>query len=110
MKINNRKKYRVEENNTTIWETDDYEDAVINMILAHKKDPSKFHEVHEFNVLGDGLYCGIRQLEPYDCPTCFMNPDHCKCEVKVKTPKGWMSHATWANNQTIEMYEKTFGE
>ena len=101
------KKFRVYEGNKIIQETNIKQVALLKMVDAHRHDPSKYHEVHEFNVLGDNLYHGTNQLEPYDCPNCFRNPRDCKCEEKVKVPEGWMTHAEWSNNQTLESYNKT---
>lgn len=99
-------KYIVKEGNTTILRTNDKQEALTAMREAHRKNVSEYHEVHEFNCLNDNLYHGTNQLEPYDCPTCFRNPRDCVCKVKVKTPEGWMTHAEWSNQQTLETFKE----
>lgn len=86
----------------TIHETNDRNEALKVMRAAHKKDYTKYHEVHEFNVMNDNLYYGTDQLEPYDCSVCSRSPAYCQCEKKVNLPKNWESHEDWANRMTIE--------
>ena len=102
-----KKRFIVLEGIKTICKTNDKQEALAAMRNTHKLKPSEYHEVHEFNVLGDGLYHGTNQLEPYDCPTCFRSPNYCKCKIKVVLPEGWMSHEEWSNNQTLEYLKKS---
>jgi hypothetical protein len=75
------KAYRVYEDIAVLLETDDRKEAIEKMKSAHRKDRTKFHEVHRFNALGDGRYCGTDQLSPGDCPECGRRPETCKCSL-----------------------------
>jgi len=55
--------YRVYENNDILLETGDKEEAMGVWRESHRKNPYKFHEVHEF---WDGKYHGICQFAPGD--------------------------------------------
>lgn len=74
------KQFRVYEENTMLLETDDRTEAGDCQRNAHRKDPTKFHEVYRLN--SEGKYDGIDQFSPHDCPECRQRPKNCKCKQK----------------------------
>ena len=80
------KSFRVMENNKILLETCDKREALASMRSEHRKDRTKFHEVHEWNILRNGAYCGTNQLAPNDCPDCGRRPETCVC-VNNAEPK-----------------------
>lgn len=78
-------KYRVRENNKILLETDDLEEALKAQRAAHRKDPTKYHEIYRWHNSDEYLkagYFGAYQFKPGDCPECGRIPKNCKCKHK----------------------------
>jgi hypothetical protein len=65
MKQKKYKKYRAREGLTILLETNDLEKAKEACRKAHRKNPSKYHEVHKYDQELK-YYVGIYQFEPND--------------------------------------------
>lgn len=78
-------RYRVREGNKILLETNDLAIAREAQKNAHRKNPTKYHEIyrwHDGDVAVRTGYLGVYQLKPYDCPECEKIPKNCKCKQK----------------------------